>query len=99
MALAVPAGPRAHQAAHLDHEFAAQALGLAEQGLVVRIEHDLQQALAVAQVHEDHAAMIAAPVHPAGNGDFLAGQLLVDLAAVVSTHESPRDAVKKGRRC
>jgi hypothetical protein len=36
----------------------------------VRIEHDLQQALAVPQVDEDHAAMVATAVHPAGDGDL-----------------------------
>ncbi len=80
--------PGPHQAAHLDDELAAQALGLAEQGLVVRIEHDLQQALAVAQVDEDHPAMIAAPVHPAGDGNFLTRQLFIDLAAIMTTHRT-----------
>ena len=53
------------------------------------IEHDLQQALAVAQVDENHAAMIAAAMHPAGNRDLLTDQLFVDLAAIVRTHGKP----------
>ena len=36
---------------------------------LIRMEHDLHQALAVAQVDEDHAAVIAPPMHPAGDRD------------------------------
>src|SRR5690606_20267862 len=39
-----------------------------------------------AQVDEDHPAVVAPPVYPAGNGDFLAGQGLVDLAAIMAAH-------------
>ena len=49
----------------------------------LRVEHHLQQALAVAQVDEDHPAVIAAAMHPAGDRDLLAEQLLVDLSAVM----------------
>ena len=38
---------------------------------VVGIAHDLHQAFAVAQIDEDHAAMIAAAVHPAVQRDGL----------------------------
>ena len=31
---------------------------------VVRVAHDLHQPFTVAQVDEDHAAMVATPVHP-----------------------------------
>ena len=88
----------AHQAAHLDHELVAQLFGLGELGLVVRVEHHLQQAFAVAQVHEDDAAMVAAAMDPAGNRNLLTDQLFVDLAAVVRTHEKPAETWK-GRRC
>ena len=84
--MAVPAGRARTRPLHLDHELAAQALGLGEQRLVVRIEHHLQQAFAIAQVDEDHPAMVAAAMHPAGDGDFLADQLLADLAAIVAAH-------------
>ncbi len=66
-------GTRAHQAAHAHDVFAAQALGFGEELGIVRIEHDLDQTLAVAQVDEDHPAVIAATIHPPGNGDFAAG--------------------------
>ena len=89
MALAVPDGTLAHQAADLHHELVAQLLGLVELGLVVRVEYHLQEALAVAQVHEDDAAMVAAAMDPAGNRNLLTDQLFVDLAAIVRTHENP----------
>ena len=55
----------------------------AKTGAAVRVEHDLQQALAVAQVDEDHPAVVAPAVHPAGDRDLLAEELLVDLSAVM----------------
>ena len=88
----------ADQPAHLDHELVAQLFGLGKLGLVVGIEHDLQQTLAVAQVHENDAAMVAAAMDPAGNRNLLTDQLFVDLAAVVRTHGKP-DETWKGRRC
>ena len=53
----------------------------------VRIEHDLQQSLAVSQVDEDDAAVISAPVGPAGHRHDLADQRLADLTAIVSAHK------------
>ncbi len=82
-------GTLAHQAAHLDHELVAQLFGLVELGLVVRVEYHLQEAFAVAQVHEYDAAMVAAAMDPAGNRNLLTDQLFVDLAAVVRTHGNP----------
>ena len=79
----------AHEPTNLHHELVAQLLGLVELGLVVRVEHHLQEAFAVAQVHEDDAAMIAAAMDPAGNRNLLTDQLFVDLAAVVRTHGNP----------
>ena len=46
------------------------------------VDHDLQQAFAVAQVDEGQAAQLAHVVHPAVDGDGLAGMLLADGAAV-----------------
>ena len=53
----------------------------------VRIEHDLQQALAVAQIDENDAAVIAAAMGPAGDGDDLADQRFADLTAIVGAHK------------
>ncbi len=68
------------------HPLAAQPLGFGEDRGGIGIEHHLQQAVAVAQVDEDHAAVVAAPVHPARNGDGGTDEALVDLAAVMSAH-------------
>ncbi len=79
--------PLADATLHLEHELGAQALCLGEYLGAVGIEHDLKQPFAIAKVDEDHAAMIAAPVHPTGNGDFAANRSAVYLAAVVTAHE------------
>ena len=55
-----------HPAIHLQHRFAAQVFGHGEGfGAQIRIDRDLHRAAAVAQVDENHAAMVPAPVHPA----------------------------------
>ena len=75
--------PRAHLPGYPDHELVAQPLGLLEHRGGVRVEHDLQQALAVAQVDEYDPAVIAPAMHPAGDRDLLAEELLVNLSAVM----------------
>ncbi len=82
--------PRPHHARDRQYVLAAHALGLGEHAGSVRIEHDLQQAVAIAQVHEDDAAVVAATVDPAGDRDRLTDERLVDLTAVMGTHGSPR---------
>ena len=70
----VSAGRRVDAAAHRDDELAAQLARQLEGGLpVLRIEDYLDDAAAVAQVDEDEAAVIAARVHPAHDGDVSAG--------------------------
>ena len=54
-----------------------------------RIEHDLRHAVAVAQVDEQPAAVVAVAVDPAAEGDFLANMFAAQFAAGVSSqHES-----------
>ncbi len=77
---------RPHQAFDTNAVLPAQPFGVGEHSLRIRIEHDLQQPLAIAQVDENHPAMIAAPMHPAGHADFLADEGFVDLAAIVGAH-------------
>jgi hypothetical protein len=48
----------------------------------------LQQALAITQVDEDDATMIAAPVYPPGDRDRPADLGAIDLAAVMTAHRS-----------
>ena len=56
---------RSDHALHLDHELVAQLVGRGMGlGAVVGIEHQLDDAAAVAQVDEDQAAVIAARAPP-----------------------------------
>jgi hypothetical protein len=57
----------------------------------------LEQALAVTQVDEDHATMIAATLRPAGDSDGLTDQGLTDLAAIVSTHNWSNELTESAR--
>jgi len=56
----------------LQDVFTANALGLGENLWRIRIEDDLQQSLPITQVDEYNAAVIPAPMHPAGYLDNLA---------------------------
>ena len=62
--------PLANAAAHADDVFVAQLLGLGEAGLL-RVEDDLRDAVAIAQVDEDQAAVIAAAIDPSVEFDRL----------------------------
>ncbi len=55
---------QAHPALKLQHVFAAYLIGQGKGLLGVRVEHHLHQAGAVAQVEEDHPAVVAAAVNP-----------------------------------
>ena len=70
---------------------------LANTSARIRIEHDLQQALPVAQVDEDDAAMIAAAVRPAGHRDDFADRRFVDLTAILSAHSLEK--ARESARC
>ena len=88
------AGP--HPAPHLQHRFAAQVFGHGEGfGAQIRIHRDLHRAAAVAQVDENHAAMVAAPVHPAAQAhvqtDDVLSQITAQIAAPVAAHGRTRN--------
>ena len=76
-------GTPAHAAGDRDAEFVAQRLRLGEGFRAIRIAHDLQEPLAVAQVDEDDASVVAAAVDPSHHGDGLVEVSAVDEAAVV----------------
>ena len=78
--------PRAHQALDLDAELVAQALGRLEHLRSIRIAHHLHVAFAIAQVDEDHAAVVAPAVHPSAQGHGLAQQGLGHKTTVGGTH-------------
>ena len=58
-------GARAHPARHLHYELAAQLFGGPEGVRPIRVAHHLHQPLAIAQVDEDHATVVAPAMHPA----------------------------------
>ena len=45
---------------------------LREFSIFFRAKNNLRQPFAIAQINEDHAAMIARDIYPAGKSDFLA---------------------------
>ena len=59
-------------AVYPQHEFIAQGFGLGKHGSIVRIEHDLQQPLFIAQIDKNDPAMVAAAINPATNGNACA---------------------------
>ena len=65
-----PGGPHAHEAVDAHDEFGAQLFGVPE-GRRVGIDHALRQAVMIAQVDEQQAAMVAAAVAPAGKAHGL----------------------------
>src|SRR5258708_298485 len=92
----------AHHARHAQHELVAHAVGRGERGGAIGMAYDLHQAFAVAQVDEDHPAMVAAAVHPAVDRDGLAKETSVDEAAIVGAHYllgPPRLHDCRGRLC
>jgi hypothetical protein len=64
----------AHQAGDLQAELVAHVFGGLEHLGAVGVADHLHQAFAVAQVDEDHAAVVAAAVGPAHQGHGLAHQ-------------------------
>ncbi len=75
------------------HVFVAHRACGVEGRRVIRIAHDLHQALAVAQIDEDHAAVIAPPVHPAAERHVPVDQRGIQLAAIMAAHAAPLQRV------
>ena len=78
----MPSGRRAHLAVDPHHPFGAQRLGDLE-GRAVGIGHHLGQAVVVAQVDEQQAAVVADAMAPAGQPHVLADVALAKRAAGV----------------
>jgi hypothetical protein len=79
-------GPAPHLSADAQDELVAHALGDAERLRSIRVAYHLRQSLAVAQVDEDHAAMVAAPVCPSAQGDSAIDERGAQLSAIVAAH-------------
>ena len=71
---------------YADHEFVADLFRRGERVGPVGIAHDLHQPLAVAQIDEDHAAVVPPSMHPAEQVDRLAQVFAVHKTAVLRTH-------------
>jgi len=52
-------------------------------GVLLRTKDNLRQPFAIAQIHEDDAAMISRDMHPAGERDFAADVRLAKRITVV----------------
>ena len=77
---------RAHFAGDLEHELAAHPLGDAERLLALGIEHHLGETFAIAQVDEDHSAMVAPAMRPAAQRHGLADQACAQRSTVMASH-------------
>src|SRR5205085_12130399 len=79
-------GPPPDQALHAQHELVAHAVGCRESFSTVGIADHLHQSFAIAQVDEDHAAMVAAAMGPAEERDGLAEETGIGETAVFGAH-------------
>jgi hypothetical protein len=88
-----------HAPAHEDHVLRAQGPGLlVALGRRVGLEHDLHEPFAVAQVDEDHAAVVAAALHPAPQHDRLADALRGDFARAMGAAQTGLGIEAAGHR-
>ncbi len=85
----------ADHALDLQHVLIAQRGGDGEDLRVVQLHRHLHDALVVAQVDEADPALVTGHIGPAGQGDGLADQGLIDQAAEVGTHCNSRRAAKE----
>ena len=80
-------GACAHPTFHLQHRFIAQVLGNSEGfSAEIGIHRDLHGATAIAQVDEDHPAMVAAAIHPAAEQNGAVDGIAAQIAAGVAAH-------------
>ena len=76
-----------HLAVHLQHGFAAQVFRNGKSlSSEVRVHCDLDGAAAIAQIDEDHPAVVSTPVHPAAELHSVVDVLLAQVAATVAAH-------------
>ncbi len=89
-------GTRAHAAVDFQDKFGADFLGKPERIGGVGVDHHLHHALAVPEVDEDDAAVVAPTVRPAAQGDALADVGGRHAAAIMSTHDESYWVVGRG---
>src|SRR5262249_23938836 len=88
--------PMAHLAVDADHRFGAQPLDGLERGRI-RVGHHLGEAVVVAQVDEEHAAMVADAVDPAGEPHLAADVARAERAAGMGTVTVHWDLLESGK--
>src|SRR5262249_21354609 len=76
-----------HYSCNLEHELIADFLGDLEGCRIIGITHNLNHALAVAQVNKNDATMVAAAMHPAVKSYRPVEVFGVNKATVISAHE------------
>ena len=92
-----PWRPFTHPADRAQNVLRAHPFGCRERLDGVGVVHDLHQTGAIAQVDEDHATVVATPVHPATERDGLANEVFGDGAAEMRTHRiAADDETKRG---
>jgi len=79
-------GAGTHQALDLHAKLVAQAFGHGKHLGAVRVAHHLHIAFAVAQVHKDHATMVAPAVDPTAQADGLPQQGFGHQTAIMGSH-------------
>jgi hypothetical protein len=89
-------GPRPHHAGDAQHVLGTNPVGALKRFRPVGIAHHLREALAITQVDENHAAVVAAAVRPAGEAHALADQRRAELPAVVRAHVHFPAALPRG---
>ena len=80
--------PLPHAAHHPQDVLRPHLLGGTERFDRVGVAHHLHEPGAVAQIDEDHASVVAAPMHPAAERDALSDQILGDGAAEMGAHRT-----------
>ena len=86
----------AHRSLQGQDVFAADAMGLPVGiGMGLRVEDDLNDAFAVAQIDEDDPAVVAAAMHPAHQDHFFSCVIRLEVPAVMGSFDF-RNEVRQG---
>ena len=75
-----------HVALYLNHEFAAEFVGLGAKFCIgFFVEYELGDAITIAEVDKSHTAHFARALHPSGEGDTLANFAQAEFATIVGS--------------
>ena len=79
---------RTHQAGDLYHKFTAHGFSQRKRAFGVGVVDYLGNALAIADIEEDHATVVASTVDPATQSDLLLHMRFVQFTTIVTAHNS-----------